>query len=52
MSPFDNDNEVMFASVSVGLFVCQQQYSKTTEQFFMEFCGPVGHIPGTNQFSF
>jgi len=38
--------------LSVCLTVCQQDYSKTTDQIFMKFYGVVGHNPGTNRLDF
>jgi len=38
--------------LSVRLFVCQQTYSKTTEQIFMKFYGKVEHNPWTNRLDF
>ena len=52
-----SDKEVMFSSASVCLSVCLsvcwwQDYSKTTDEIFVKFCGMTGNNPGTNRLDF
>ena len=41
-----------YVLTSVCLSICQQFYSKTTGQIFVNFCGIIRHYPGTSRLDF
>jgi len=40
-----SEKEVMYSSALVSLFVCLQNYAKSTQQIFTKFGEKVGHGP-------
>jgi hypothetical protein len=42
----------MFSSLSVCLFVCLQDISKSYERVLMKLSGMIGHVPRTNRLDF